>query len=208
MTIKIIKRGQKSNETRYRSSKVILTPQDIKEADKFDDKLNRSIDEIEKILLKKDVLSKKSHKKDPLQAWYIIGTHINKFLKNNKLATEDENLFWENLYGRSKLINKKVPSSKVSLTRNDFKTASLLARYPFGYINKVGLWALWREIIIYRVFQDKRILAWVIQKLIQSPRTRDQARPLLKAVANRFKRIDTTFLNKEELLIKLGEIKE
>lgn len=191
----------------YKGSKRILTPKDIEEADEFDDELNKSIDKIEKILLEKNVLSNKNHKKNSLQDWYIIGTQINKFLKNNKLASEDENLFWENLYGRSKLINKKVPSSKVSLTRNDFKTASLLAHYRFGYINKVGPWALWREIIIYRVFQDKRILKWVIQKLVQSPRTRDQARPLLKAVANRFKRIDTTFLNKKELLIKLGEIR-
>lgn len=207
MTVKL-RNKHKENHVRYKSSKRILTPKDIEEADEFDDKLNRSIDEIEKILLEKNILSKKSHKKDPLQAWYIIGIQINKFLKNNKVATEDENLFWENLYGRSVLINKNIPSSQVSLTRNDFKTASLLARYPFEYMNKVGPWGLWREIITYKVFQDKRILAWVIQKLIQSPRTRDQARPLLKAVANRFKRIDTTFLNKEELLIKLGEIRE
>lgn len=119
---------------------------------------------------------------------------------------EDENLFWQDLYNNQSLINKKIPSGKLSPTRNDYKTASLLALYPFGYIKKVGPWALWREIITYRVFQDKRILEWVIRKLLRNPRTRDEARPLLKAVANRFRRMDTTILNNRELKKKLEEV--
>jgi hypothetical protein len=206
MVLKIINQHKK-DKARYRSSKRIITQKDIDEADKFDDKINITVRDIERILLDRDLLSKELHKKDPLQAWYIIGTQINKLLNNNKLAVEDESEFWKGLYGRSKIINKKIPSGEVSRSRNDFKTASLLAHYPFNYLKKIDSWALLREVITYKVVEDKRILEWIMQKLIQSPRTRDQARPLLKAVASRFKRMDTTFLNDKELLVKLKEIK-
>jgi hypothetical protein len=207
MTLKILSRSKK-NYTRYKSSKSILTPTDIEEADRFDNKLNNVIDQIEKVLLDRRLLSEKGTKKDPLLIWYIIGTEINRFLKENNLNREDEVYFWENLYNRSVLINKNIPKNKISLARNDFKTASILAKYySFDYVSKVGPWALWREILSYKVFQDKRIFKWLIRILIKMPRTRDEARPLLKAIADRFKRIDTFILNKKELLSKLGDIK-
>jgi len=207
MTFKIRPRN-KENRIKYKSSKSILTPNDIAEADSFDNKLNDAIDLIEKVLLDRNLLSERGGKKDPLLIWHIIGTEINRFLEKNHLNRDDEIYFWENLYNRSVLINKSVPKNKISLARNDFKTASILAKYSFEYINKVGPWALWREILSYKVFQDKRIFKWLIRKLIKMPRTRDEARPLLKAIADRFKRIDTFILNKKELLIKLEEINE
>lgn len=208
MVLKIRRQNLKNELIQYKSTtKRILTPKDIEQADRFDDKLMRVVGKIEKILLKKDILSKKNLKKDPLQVWFIVGSQINKFLKENTLDAEDENSFWENLYGRSTLINSKMPSGRISLTRNDFKTASLLALYPFKYIRKVGSWALWREIITYRVIvQDKRILEWIIDQLLRVPRTRDEARPLLKSIAARFKRIDTAILNSNELRTKLEDL--
>lgn len=208
MVLKVKKRDEKGEHIRYKSSKKILTPKDIEDADAFDIKLNNTIKKIEDTLLKKEILSKNNNKKDPLQAWYIIGDYINKFLKDNELDTGDENLFWNNLYGRSSLLNKKNAHHKISLTRNDFKIASLLARYPLSFIISVGVpWALWREMLSYTVFQqDKRIFDWIIQKLIRLQPTRDQARPLLKSIAGRFKKIDTSVLSDEELIEKLNVI--
>jgi hypothetical protein len=207
MVLKVKKRDQKGEHIRYKSSKKILTPEDIEIADAFDLKLNNTIKKIEDILLDEEILSKNNSKKDPLRVWYIIGDHINKFLKDNKLDVEDENLFWDNLYGRSNLLNKNNPNHKISLTRNDFKTASLLARYPFTFVSSVKVpWALWREILVYKVFQDERIFDWLIQKLIQLKPTRDGARPLLKAIAGRFKKIDTSVLSEEELIEKLNMV--
>ena len=207
MTIKVRKKNKSKEIIQYKSAKKILTPQDIKEADHFDNALNQEIQEIEKILLKKKMLTPEARKSDMLGAWYLIGTRINTFLKKYKISPEEENIFWDHLYGRSLLINKTTPTSKISKTRNDFRIASLLAHYPLTKLKKIGLWALWREIITYKAFRDERVLNWVLKKLEQiRPKTRNEGRPFLKAVSARFKKIDTTVLNNRELENKLRKI--
>lgn len=207
MVIKVRKKNKSKEVVQYKSAKKIITPQDIKEADRFDNALNQEIQEIEKVLLKKKMLTPEARKSNMLGAWYLIGTRINKFLKKNNVSSEEENLFWNHLYGRSSLISKAVPTSKISKTRNDFRIASLLARYPIAKLGKIELWALWREIITYKAFKDERVLNWVIKKLEQSPpKTRNEGRPFLKAVSARLKKIDTTVLNDRELTTKLNEV--
>ena len=205
MVIKINKKGK----SLYKSSQIITTSEDVKRADVFDLELSRKFKEIEGILKKEKLIAENKTKNDPLRAWYIIGKNINKFLDAHKsLTKEDKDLFWEYLYGRSHWINKKTPLTKVSPTRNDFVTASILARYSFNMISDVGSWGLWREIIGYRLFlKDERLLKWLIDELKSKPRTRDDARPLLKAVFNRFKKVETTVLKDKELLKLLESIK-
>lgn len=201
MVIKIPKKDKKRGRFQYKSFKKILTPQDIKKADEFDLHLRKTIKEIEKTLLRDKVISIKNGKKDTLRVWYIIGKHINNFLKKYPIPVEEEDLFWNYLYGRSSLIHKGVPHHRISRARNDFRTASLLARYPFQMVRRVGSWALWREIIGYRVFiKDERVLRFILDELTKTPRTRDEARPFLKLLASRLKRIDTSILNDRELV--------
>jgi len=210
MVIKIRKKNKAGSGThfQYKSLKKILTPQDIKEADRFDLHLNKTIKNIEKSLLEHKIISKESKKKDPLLVWYTIGKNINEFLEKYPVAKGDEDIFWNFLYGRSLLIHKGIPVHKISKNRNDFRTASLLAKYLFKNIRKVGPWALWREILGYEVFlKDKRILNFVIKQLIKFPGTRDEARPFLKAIANRFKKIDSSILTDTELSRKLRSTK-
>lgn len=207
MAIKVRKKNKSKETFQYKSTKKILTPKDIKEADRFDNALNQEIREIEKVLLKKKMLTPEARKSNMLGAWYLIGTRINNFLRKYKVSPEEEKLFWDHLYGRSALIGKTAPVSKISKTRNDFRIASLLAYHPITKLEKIGLWALWREIITYKVFKDKRVLNWVLRKLEQSPpKTRNEGRPFLKAVSARLKKIDTTVLNDKELLKKLEEV--
>ncbi|MEK7501809.1 MAG: hypothetical protein AAB629_02705 [Patescibacteria group bacterium] len=207
MVIKIIKKDKSKEVIQYKSVKKILTPEDIKEADRFDNALNHEIREIEKVLLEKKMLTPEARKSNMLGAWYLIGTRINRFLKKYKISSEEENLFWDHLYGRSVLISKTSPTSKISKTRNDFKIASLLAHHPITKLKKIRLWALWREIITYKAFKDERVLNWVIKRLEEEPpKTRDAGRPFLKAVSARLKRIDTTVLNNRELTSKLIEV--
>lgn len=203
MVIKIT-RNNKAKKIEYKSSKKILTLDDIKKADKMDLDLGKTIKNIEHTLTKYKIISEDSHKKDPLKVWYIVGQNINQFLKKYPITKEDEIYFWNYLYGRSSLIHKGIPSRKAGLTRNDFKTASILAKFSFKKLQKVGSWALWREIIAYKCVQeDRRILDWITNELIKNPGTRDEARPLLKAVAKRFRNMETTILSDKELLKKI-----
>jgi len=207
MVIKVTKKNKRGKIIKYKSSKLILTPQDIKNADAFDTKLNDAIKKIEEVLLGLNIVYRKKRKKDPLEVWHIIGEHINAFLRENHVNKDDEHIFWEHLYGKSPIIHSGIPINKVGLARNDFRTAAILAKYPLEMLRKVGSWALWREILGYRNFlNDKRVLNWVIDELIKTPRTRDEARPFLKAVSARLNKIDTSVLNDKELLKKLREI--
>ena len=207
MVIKITKKGRTKEVIQYKSAKKIITSQDIKEADHFDSALNKEVQEIERVLLKKRMLTPEARKSDMLEAWYLIGTRINKFLSKFKVSFEEEKLFWDHLYGRSTLISKTVPTSKISKTRNDFRIASLLAHHPKGKLRKIGLWALWREILTYKAFKDDRVLNWVLKKFEHAPpKTRNEGRPFLKAVSARLRKIDTTVLNDRELVRKLHDI--
>lgn len=207
MVIRIRRKNKRKEIIRYKGTKKILTPQDIKEADRFDSALSKEIQRIEKILLENKMLSPEARKSNMLGAWYLIGNMINEFLKKNKVSPEEEKLFWDHLYGRSLIINKTIPAYKISKTRNDFRIASLLAHHPLKKLQKIGLWALWREILTYKAFQDERVLNWVLEKIEQFlPRTRNEARPFLKAVSKRLKKIDTTVLSNKELIVKLDEV--
>ncbi|HUC02215.1 MAG TPA: hypothetical protein VMA75_04980 [Candidatus Paceibacterota bacterium] len=206
MTIKIKKKNSKGY--RYKSSKHIVTSRDIKAADKFDARLEKEIRDIENLLVKRKMLTASARKHDMLAAWYLIGTHINEFLKTNVVSPEEEKLFWDHLYGRSSLVGENVPSAKISKTRNDFRIASLIASYRLPELKKVGNWALWREILTYKAVKDTRVLDWIAKEIQQiKPKTRNEARPLLKAVAERLRKIDTGVLSEKELTGKLNEIR-
>lgn len=208
MVIKIKKEKDGVEQTFYKSSKRILTSLDKKRADEFDLELNKTIKRLENILVKSGILLKKGKKKDTLKVWYKVGETLNNFLNRFPVDKEDEDLFWNNLYGHSFSIHKGIPTTKISRTRNDFRTASLLAKYPMNIIKKVGPWAMWREILSYKnIMEDERILEWIIDELIKKQRTRDEARPILKIINARFKKMDTQILSDKELLIKLQEIK-
>lgn len=207
MAIKIRKKNKLNEIVQYKSAKRILTPQDIKEADRFDAALSKAMKEIERILLKEKMLTSEARKHGVLKVWYLIGSRINKFLRENKVSIEEEKIFWDHLYGRSSLINKTVPKGNIGKARNDFKTASLLAQRPLKKLENIGSWALWREIITYKAFQDERVLNWILKKLEQSfSGIRDEARPFLKAVSARLNKIDTTVLSDKELTVKLDEV--
>ena len=209
MVIKITKKNKNETTVRYKGVKSILTPKDIKEADQFDSALGKAIKEIERILLKEKMISPYARKSNMLKAWYLIGGKINAFLTQHKVSPEEEGLFWDHLYGRSSLINKTIPTSKISKTRNDFRIASALARYPYKKLKRIKLWAILREIFTYKACRDERVLNWVLQKIEQlSPKTRNEARPFLKAVSLRLKRIDSAVLSDSEILEKLEEVLE
>lgn len=209
MVIKIRKKNTLKETIRYKSAKKILTPQDILDADSFDNALNKEIRKIETILLENKMLSSKDRKSNMLKAWHLIGLRINEFLKENIVSPEEEGFFWDYLYGRSAVINKTVPMGKISRARNDFRVASFLSRYPLDKLEKIGSWSLLREIVVYKSFRDERVLNWILKKVEQSPpRTRNEARPFLKAVSARLKKIDTTILNDEELVKKLNEVRK
>jgi len=206
MVIKITKKLNKGNKIEYKSSKFILTPQDIKNADTFDLELSQTIKKIEAYLLKKKALSRDKKKLDPLLVWYTVGLEINEFIKKHKIEKDDERFFWYQFYNLSTLLHKKN-LAKVFITRNDFKTALLITKFSLKTIRKVGPWTMWRDILLYKVLlNDERLLKYVVDYLIKKPKTVHGSRPFLKAINERFKRMETTLLPDKILFKKIKEI--
>lgn len=207
MAIKTNKKSSKGKVI-YKSNKIIITAEDKSKADREYSELEKMINGVEKILSRQGFLTKDARKKDALVVWYTIGKELDEYLNKKRMNKDEEKLFWDNLYGRWPKVHSGLPRFKVNLTKNDFKTAKELAKFDFNELKKVGSWGLWREIISYkRICNDPRIIEWIVKELTKKPRTRDESRPLLKAISNRFKKIDTTILTQEELDNKLTEIK-
>jgi len=207
MVIKVTKETEKGNKVEYKSSKFIITPQDIQEADAFDVELTKIINKIESFLLKKGALSRDKKKLDPQLVWYTVGKEINKFIKKHKIEKDEEQFFWYQFYNHSTLLHNKS-LNKVFITRNDFKTALLITRFSLRTIKKVGPWTMWRDILLYKVLlNDERLLKYVVDYLIKNPQTVHGSRPFLKAINERFKKMETTLLSDKELLKKIKEAK-
>ena len=207
MVIKITKKLDQGNTIEYKSSKFILTPEDINKANNFDLKLKKTIENMEKLLIKKKVFSSKKNKNDSLFVWHMVGKKIENFMKINKIDKNEEKYFWVQFYNYSNLINKRS-EYKISLSRNDFKTAVLLSKFPLKTLKKVGPWSMWRDILIYRVLiNDRRLMKYVVNYLTKNQKTVHGSRPFLKAINERFKKMKTTILSNKILLKKIKEIK-
>lgn len=206
MTIKTNK-TTKSGKVIYKGHANILTAEEKKRADLEYDELEKSIQAVAQRLAEDKLLTLDAKKKDALTVWHTIGKELDIFLNKKKFDIEDEKIFWETLYGRWPSIHAGLPKFKIDSTKNDFRTARELARFDIDELKQVGSWGLWREIINYkRISNDPRIIEWIVRELRREPRTRDGSRPLLKAIFNRFKHINTTILSEKELLSKLSEI--
>ncbi len=207
MAIKI-RRKDKPGAFNYKSSKKILTIDDVIASDKKDQKKEQAFFVLEKYLLKNNFLSKTGIKKNPLKVWYEIGTTLNDYIKINKLLKDEEKFFWKDLYERETLLSKNIHKKQISESRNDYKIATFLSsKYLYKELESLGSWALVREIFSYKsITNDKRLINLVINKLIKNPSTRNGARPFIKEVSNKFKLMDTTILTDKELETKFNTI--
>jgi len=203
MAIRLDDSSSKYNK-RYKTTKSILTDQDIKKADVFDKALRNTIKKIENELTSAKLVDKENRKQDSLLVWYKVGSMINDFLLKNVLSKEDKGFFWDSLYGRSEIIHK---GNLIHPRRNDYRTASILAKHSYAKLNAAGTWSMWREALTYSgITNDDRIFEWLVNFLAKEKLTRDKTRPILKLVGKRFKRIDTKMLSDQELDQKLNEL--
>lgn len=81
MVLKIKGRNRKGEFVEYKSSKRILTSRDIEEADRFDDKKNKVIEGLEKILLKKNFFRNNVTKEIPYELGILLGLNLINCLK-------------------------------------------------------------------------------------------------------------------------------
>ncbi len=207
MAIKIRKKD-KPGIFNYKSSKKILTPDDIAASDSQDKKIESALLKVEKYLLKNNFLSKTGLKKNPLKVWYEIGRALNSYFKIHKILKEEEIFFWRDLYERETLLHKNIHKGQIAESRNDYKIATFLSsKYSYEELELLGSWALVREIFSYKsIVKDQRLINLIIDNLIKNPSTRNGARPFIKEISNKFKLMHTTILTDKELKIKFNTV--
>ena len=205
MVIKIRQKVRGGNKILYKGEKMVITVKDVEDAEKLDLELKKLLNHTEKELIKRHLLSKEGAKKDVLAVWFEVGKMLNIFLKKYQINPNEKHYFWKDLYEHNTLLHKSIHKKEINESRNDYKIAYILAnKYTLDELKKAGPWAILREVFYSKnIVKDRRIINWIFKELIERPRTRNEARPFLKSVADRFKQINTKLLSDEELLVKL-----
>lgn len=154
-------------------------------------------------------MSKNGIKKNPLKVWYVIGEALNNYFKKNKINKAEEKFFWRDLYERDTLLHKSMHETKISESRNDYKMAAFLSfKYSYSELEKIGSWALVREIFSHKcISRDARLIYLVVQTLAKYTSNRDLARPFIKKVADRFRFLESNILSEGELKGKFDQIR-
>jgi len=178
---------------------MVVTLQDKKEADEKDRKIAAMFRDIDK---------KFDGSKNDLETWYLVGAEINRFIIKNNFddwTWEDRENFWISLHGRSDTVGKFTPKNRIGRVRNNFLTASKLAKKPWSEVSKLGLsWTVWRDLLTYPVFRDERVFDWAVKNM---PQATSEARRFFRDINARLKNIETSVCTDEQLMKKLADVK-
>jgi hypothetical protein len=194
---------KKDKKNQYISSTGVVTNEQKKTADKIHHDLYVGIKDLERKLLKSGMINKTGTKKNALRVWYEFGNLLNAIGKKYKIfGTNDELYFWPVIYNYvSRNIQKSSPPKNYKqLYRNHFKQCSILAGYKWAIVKRVGTWAEWRDLLDNKILlEDKRILNWLIKRIIKSKIGHKEFRPFLHSFRREMKSYDTTIFSDKEL---------
>jgi len=201
---------RKDQEKIYFSNSGIVTEKDKKIADKLDEELKKGIKKLATEFLEKKMITKTGRKENALMVWFQLGKFLLNLAKKYKMfGTNEEVYYWEAVYDHLPKEIQRAPRPKrfKELTKNAYRKAALMAQYPWSVIYKVGKWAVWNDILDNpKLLNDKRILDWVISKIIKRRAGHKEIRNFLYAVSRRLHKIDTSVLSSNELKSKLAEV--
>lgn len=144
------------------------------------------------------------------ELWYSRGQIANRISLLYEVSPNEEEFYWLMFFDCS---HKPVPQRAVKdgLLRNDFWVAAFLAQnYSLNKMEQLGApWAVWQEVFGSRaVKNDTRVAEWIVDYLLSNHlNTRDDVRPVLKRVGERLRFLNTTILDRNELIRKLNEVR-
>lgn len=205
---------KKDNKITYRLTSGLATKSDRQKAKKLYKELGVSIKRLEEELIEKGFLTEKGKKKDALRVWFEFGRLLNHIGgKYEIFGSQDEKLFWESIYGfvSSRVQKKPMPKRSRKRKQNHFYICALMARLGWQKVNRVGNWAIWRDIFDNRrLLEDERVFKWTADKIIDLRKSglgHKQIRQYLYAISRRLKNVETDVLSNKELRRKLQKVK-
>lgn len=202
---------RKDGEKIYFSTNGSVTEKEKEQADRIDKKLGQGLKILFARFLQDGLITDKGRKKDALKIWFEVGHFLADLAKKEGVfGTADELFFWQATYDHlpKEIVQSPPPKNSRELSSNQYRKAAMMAQYPWSTVKKVGRWAVWNDILDNpKILDDKRILDWIVNKVVRNPLPHKEIRKFLFAVSVRFRRIDTRVLNSVELLEKLGSVK-
>jgi len=189
------------------------TRQDIKRADRYERQLKQKMMQVTTKLEMRGFF----REANDLKKWYDLGRQL-QFLKEMPMRKRCDPTFtytWQILYNIAPQLTPtgRGPKTQEYVTgrKNHFYLCYLLAQTPWKQVYQLN-WSTWTEIYLAltpEVRQDRRVVEWIIQKIIVDGKpNRQRLRRTLKAVrkiaGQKSKPLkDTTVFTDKELIILL-----
>ena len=189
----------------------LVTNEEKKKAERFDQYLKDKIKEIEKEMKDKKLLLLKGKKGEVHKLWYEVGKSL-EFVMDTSLVSADEREYvWRAIYDHVReLHNREIPERvKRDPSTSHFSYCYKLSRFPWNFVAMVGDWTSWSEFFDRRETKnDPRIIEWLGKKAKKNNISGRQnwLRPLTKAIHRGFKKRDTTIFSRDELYKRLDNI--
>jgi len=189
----------------------LLTNDEKKKAEQFDQYLKNKIKEIEKEMEDKELLLLKGKKGEVFKLWYEVGKSL-EFVMDTSLVSADEREYvWRAIYDYvRKLHTGEIPERvKRDPNTSHFCYCYKLSRFPWHFVVMAGDWTSWSEFFDRRETKDDpRIIEWLGKKAKKNNISGRQnwLRPLTKAIHGEFKNKDTIIFSRDELYKKLDDI--
>jgi len=189
----------------------LLTNDEKKKAEQFDQYLKNKIKEIEKEMEDKELLLLKGKKGEVLKLWYEVGKSL-EFVMDTSLVSADEREYvWRAIYDYvRKLHTGEIPERvKRDPNTSHFCYCYKLSRFPWHFVVMAGDWTSWSEFFDRRETKDDpRIIEWLGKKAKKNNISGRQnwLRPLIKAIHGEFKNKDTIIFSRDELYKRLDDI--
>ena len=204
---------KKKNTLIYKSSTGVMRRSEIAKAESMYKELNKNFLKLEKILIKRKLLSESGQKKNALYIWYSVGKILLRIIKEYKVEKKGEfEYFWKSIYDFiPKTIQKRdIPKRSLDWQRNHFRLCYLMAQRSWIEVQEIGNWSIWRDIFDNKkILEDERLFEWTTTNVIKLRKKglgHKEIRKFFYAISNRLKKIDTGVLTTSELLEKLKDI--
>ena len=189
----------------------LVTNDEKKKAEQFDQYLKNKIKEIEKEMEDKKLFLLKGKKGKVCKLWYEVGKSL-EFVMDTSLVSADEREYvWRAIYDYvRKLHTGEIPErAKRDPNTSHFCYCYKLSRFPWHFVAMAGDWTSWSEFFDRRETKDDpRIIEWLGKRAKKNNIAGRQnwLRPLTKAIHGEFKNKDTIIFSRDELYKRLDDI--
>jgi hypothetical protein len=210
-----------TQESHYKTARGVITTEDKKLARRNDEEIERRFRKIEREFAANGLLDlKKSH--GVIKLWWEVGKRL-QFLDRLDVGDERDRIWlWRACYDHAGKLN---PSRNGTLSvrarerpkNSHFRYATLLGRLNRRTMQAIGIWDSWSGICDSECFQnDDRFVEWLkdrahqpgstVARIVGAKKHQDLFRELAKRIRHRFKKMDTSVLETNELFSALDSV--